>query len=185
MWAALDEGRGLRAVLEDFYSRVFEDERLLPFFVDTNKDWVIDKQFSFLRSIFTGEEGYFGMRPRNAHHWMVISEELFHYRESLLESCLRRYGLSEELIRRFRTVDEVFRKQIVKDRPLPLVMNGIEKPADGYDTSILGVGTVCDQCGGEVSVGERVTYHLRTGRILCGRCLPIEPAAAKRPVLIA
>jgi truncated hemoglobin YjbI len=183
MWAALGEGPGLRSVLEAFYSRVFEDERLRSFFADTNKDWVIDKQYSFLRSIFTGEDGYFGMRPRNAHHWMVISDELFDYRESLLESCLRSYGLSEDLIRRFRAVDEVFRKQIVKDRPLPLVMNGVEKPADGYDTSILGVGTVCDRCGAEMSRGDLATYHLRTGRTFCERCLPAEQAGSEASAL--
>jgi len=161
-------------VLEDFYTRVFEDEKLAPFFLHTNRAWVVDKQFSFLRSIFTGEPGYFGMRPRNAHHWMVISDELFDYRESLMEDCLRRYGLAAHLIERVRSVDEVFRKQIIKQAAIPLKMHGVEKPAEGYDTMVMPLGTLCDECGGQVSVGEIVSYHVRTGQTYCAACRPAE-----------
>lgn len=174
IWSAFHHGPGLREVLEDFYTRVFDNEQLAPFFVHTNKAWAVDKQFSFLRSIFTGEGGYFGMRPRNAHHWMVISDELFDYRESLLEDCLRRYGLPDHLIKRVRALDEVFRKQVVKDEPISLKMHGIEKPAEGYDTLVMPVGTLCDDCGGEVPAGETVTYHVRTGHTYCAVCRPAE-----------
>ena len=182
LWRALDEGRVLREILDDFYTRVFDDARLAPFFAHTNKAWVVDKQFSFLRSIFTGEEGYFGMRPRNAHHWMVISNELFDYRETLMEEALRRHGVPEHLIERFRAVDEVFRKQIIKEQPLPLRMNGFEKPAEGFDSMLIPLGTTCDECAAEVSAGERVSYHVRTGHVYCAACRPasVEEAVQER-----
>ena len=176
MWEAFENGPGLRAVLEDFYTRVFADERLAPFFEHTNKEWVIDKQYSFLQAIFTGEKSYFGMRPRNAHHWMVISDELFDYREDLMESCLRRYGLGEHLIARLRALDEVYRKQIVKDAPIPLRLNGLDIPAEGYDTLELSIGAVCDGCRDVLDEGETVSYHLRTGQTYCAECR--TPAAA-------
>ena len=170
MWQAFKYGPGLREVLEEFYTRVFEDDRLAPFFEHTNKEWVIDKQYSFLQSIFTGEKSYFGMRPRNAHHWMVISNELLDYRETLMESCLRHYGLSEDLVERFRNLDEVYRKQIVKDKPFPLRLHGLDFPVEGYETLELSVGAVCDGCRAVLDEGERISYHVRTGQTYCSSC---------------
>lgn len=170
MWQAFKRGPGLREVLEEFYTRVFDDDRLAPFFEHTNKNWAIDKQYSFLQAIFTGERSYFGMRPRNAHHWMVISDELFDYRETLMEASLRRYGLPEDLITRFRALDEAYRKQIVKEKPFPLRLNGLDVPAEGYETLELSIGAVCDGCRAVIDEGEMISYHVRTGQSYCPSC---------------
>jgi truncated hemoglobin YjbI len=172
LWAALGEGEGLTEVLRDFYTRVFEDERLSVFFPHVTKDWVIEKQYSFLAAIISGEKLYFGYRPRNAHAHMVISDELFDYRESMMEDCLRRYGLAEHLIRRVRAIHEVYRKQIVKAEPWPRIIRGHKLPIDGYESLELAVGTVCDGCEGVMETGDVATYHLRTGEAYCARCVP-------------
>lgn len=180
LWAALREGEGLLEVLTDFYSRVYRDERLLPFFRGVTMESVIWKQYSFLRDLFTGSRLYFGDRPRNAHHWMVISDELFDYREALMEDCLRRYGLAEDLIREWRTAEEVFRKQIVKERPIPRRVRGVDLPLEGYASAVLTSGGLCDDCQSEIRVGARATYHVRTGRTYCETCSPeLAPAAGE------
>jgi truncated hemoglobin YjbI len=178
MWEALDRGRRLREVLVDFYTRVYADPRLSPFFEGVTKDRAIDKQYSFLAQIFTGEPLYFGERPRNAHHWMVISEELFDYRESLMEACLRRAGLDAERIREWRAVEEIFRKQIVKALPVPKKIRGVELPLEGYDTLLLEVSCLCDGCQGPMEAGTRASYHVRTGRAFCQSCSPDATGAA-------
>jgi truncated hemoglobin YjbI len=181
MWEALDRGRRLREVLVDFYNRVYADPRLSPFFEGVTKDRAIDKQYSFLAQIFTGEPVYFGERPRNAHHWMVISEELFDYRESLMESCLQRAGLDAERIREWRAVEEVFRKQIVKAHPVPKKIRGVELPLEGYEPLVLEVSCLCDGCQGPMETGSRVHYHVRTGRTFCASCSPDGAAPGTRP----
>ena len=179
IWAALAEGAGLRDVLTDFYTRVYSDPRLSPFFRFATRARAIEKQYSFLREIFTGEECYFGHRPLNAHHWMVISDELFDYREALMEDCLARYGLPPHLIRRFRAVDEVFRKQIVKDAPRPLRLRGEDLPLEGFSDVEIAGGTICDECQGPIEAGQSARYHVRTGHTYCGRCSPAVEAAAR------
>lgn len=171
MWAALDQGRKLIPILTDFYSRVFEDARLSPFFHGVTKQRVIEKQYSFMHQLFTGERVYFGDRPRNAHHWMVISDELFDYREDLLADCLRRGGLPEHLVSRWRAADEIFRKQIVKSQPKPKKLRGVELPLDGYEAIELAVGSCCDGCQTILEPGVTAKYHLRTGQTYCTTCM--------------
>lgn len=176
MWAALDEGTKLIEILDDFYTRVYADPRLSPFFEGVTKEWVAQKQYSFMRSKFTGEKIYFGNRPRNAHHWMVISDELFDHRESLMESCLRAAGIPEHLIRRWRALEEVFRKQIVKTEPRARKVSGIAVPLEGYAHLTLEVGTLCDGCQRPLEAGTIAPYHRRTGQLYCSECLTSPPA---------
>ena len=170
LWAALGEGTMLMAVLQDFYGRVFEDERLSSFFHGVTKQRSIEKQYLFTRQILTGEKIYFGERPRNAHPWMVISDELFDYRENIMVTCLREHGLGEAMVQRFTQLEEFYRKDIVKSKPFPRKMGDIELPLEGFDELVMDVGTLCDSCGREVSAGEKVIYHVRIGKIYCSDC---------------
>jgi len=171
MWTALGEGDLLSVILTDFYTRVFDDPVLSPYFHGVTKQRLIEKVYQFMRSIFTGEKIYFGERPRNAHNWMVISDETFDHREELMASCLRAHGLAEHLVQRWRRIEESSRGDVVKQKPWNKVMEGgVEIPLDGYGEVAIEVGTLCDGCKGEIAPGEKVRYHLRLGTTYCGGC---------------
>lgn len=169
LWRALGGGV-LQRILEDFYARVYDDPRLGPFFEGVTRERAVEKQYNFLMELFTGERVYFGARPRNAHHWMVISHELFDYREDLLAEVCRAHGLGEEHIARWRRADEIFRKQIVKDVPVPLKLGGQALPLEGYESLVLSAGALCDGCHAEIQAGDEVRYHVRLGTTFCSRC---------------
>lgn len=170
MWAALREGELLTTILTDFYTRVFDDPQLAPYFHGVTRQRLIEKVYSFMRQLFTGEKIFFGDRPRNAHHWMVISDELFNHREALMASVLQRHGLAAHLIERWQAIENSFRSDIVKTKPWIKIMAGVEMPLDGYGEMTVTVGTLCDGCAGEISPGETVRYHLRIGSTYCQRC---------------
>ncbi len=170
LWKGLDEGRLLSKVLIDFYNHVYDDPLLSPFFEGVTKQRLIEKQYNFMCQVLTGEDIYFGERPRNAHHWMVISDELLDYRETLMESSLRRFGVPEHLVRRFRAIEEIYRKDIVKDKPWKKIMFGKELPVEGFDEMTMDDATLCDSCQQEIQVGERVQYHVRLGKVYCKAC---------------
>lgn len=177
LWEAIGGTSGLRAVLQDFYAQVFADPQLAPFFEGVRQDFVVDKQYSFLRSILTGDRSYFGNHPRNAHFWMVISPQLFDHREDLLEASLLRHGVSPEMALRVRRIDDVFRKAIIKKEPLRL--KGKDQAlGQELQTMQMDVGTLCDVCEAEVSIGDWVSYHARTGKTFCSACQPIVPRGA-------
>lgn len=171
MWTALKEGELMRAILTDFYTRVFVDPVLSPYFMGVTKQRLIEKVYSFLRQIFTGEKMYFGDRPRNSHHWMVIPDEVFDYREKLMDECMRRHGLEEPFIARWHALEESYRGDIVKSKPFGRVVNGVEQPfVEGFDRIVMDVGTVCDSCARIIEPGEEVRYHLRLGTVYCSDC---------------
>jgi NAD(P)H-flavin reductase/truncated hemoglobin YjbI/ferredoxin len=170
LWSALRQGAGLTEILTDFYGRVFEDPRLAPFFHKVTKQRAIEKQYEFLRDVFSGTSDYMGLRPFNAHHWMIISDELFDHREALMESCLRRHGLAEHLIRRWGAFHEQFRREIVKGTQRGLMLDGVEQPVGEYEEVTLDVGALCDGCQSEIPRGAIARGHARTGELFCGGC---------------
>lgn len=171
MWKALEEGKVLTKILNDFYTRVYDDPKLSSFFENTTKQRSIEKQYSFLYQVFTGEKVYFGDRPRNAHHWMVISNELFDYRAALMEKCIRAQGLPEKMITQWLEMENGYRKEMVKDKPWNLIKFGKEIPMDGYEELKMDSATLCDHCQAEINIGDTVRYHVRIGKIYCQQCM--------------
>lgn len=170
LWAELGHGRIVREVMEAFYAQVYVDEQLAHFFEGVTMDRSIDKQYSFMKQCLTGEKVYMGDRPRNAHHWMIISNELFDYRQQLMVQTLREHGLSAEQIERWTRYEEVFRPDMVKSEPWPRRMGGVDVMREGFGEEVLLVDSVCDYCGGEVLSGTPVLFHLRLGKIGCPAC---------------
>ncbi len=176
LWEALGRGPKLRAILEDFYAEVYQDERLSPFFHNVTRERAIDKQYSFLADMFAGTKDYFGLKPFNAHHWMVISDELFDYREAMFERHLRRHQVPEPMIRRWEHLHELFRRDIVKSRTRGLFLEGVEYHLDRFQEEVVTVAGLCDGCSAELLVGDTCRLHVRTGQAYCQRC---DAAAAE------
>lgn len=170
LWAALKEGELISQILDDFYTRVYLDPRLSPFFQKVTKSRVSGKQYEFLVGLMTGVRSTFVEPPFNAHHWMVISDELFDYRENLFFECVRAYDLPEHLVARWASLHEVFRRTMVKSAERGQVHNGIEQDKSGYTDEVLGMDGMCDGCFEEILEGSPVRMHQRTGEIFCVRC---------------
>ena len=178
MWQALDNGKLMLAILTSFYTHVFEDELLSPYFKGVTRQRLIEKVYNFHYQMFTGEKVYFGERPRNAHHWMVISDELFDYRESIMEEALREHGLAEHLIKRWIEYEQMYRDDIVKSQPIKKILFGQEMPLEGFEEMVMDVSTLCDSCSGEINIGDMVRYHIRMGTMYCTKCMQKEDASS-------
>lgn len=174
LWAALESGPGLTRILTRFYARVFVDSQLAPFFHKITQDRAIQKQYEFLADLMSGERNYFGLNPFNAHHWMVISDELFDYREELFEQVLRECDLPAALIRRWMALHERFRSDIVKAVPRGLISQGIEQPLHTHVIERLTIDTVCDGCGEEIKALRPSRYQYRSGTLHCASCAGIR-----------
>lgn len=170
LWMALQDGRLVRQVLEDFYDRVYADPLLSPFFERVTKDRVTDKQYSFMKQCITGEKVYFGQRPRNAHHWMIISDALFDHRQALMLQALQAQNLTPDQIDRWVRIEEHFRADMVKTEVWPRRLGDEEVLTEGFARETLLEATVCDHCGAEIDAGTTVAYHRRLGQVSCRVC---------------
>jgi len=171
LWAELGHGSVVRAVLQDFYTRVYADPVLAPFFRNVTQERVVGKQYAFLHDEMTGHRvDYFGDSMKNVHHWMVITEAVFEHRQRLMETVLREHQLTESQVARWMHFEERHRSDIVKDAPWPREFGGQVLPVDGYEEETLSCGAMCDHCGREIHPGEVVLYHVRLGTISCDRC---------------
>lgn len=170
LWEALGEGVVLRAVLEDFYDEAFEDPELAPYFHNVTKERAISKQYEFLAAMFRGDHAYFGALPFNAHHWMIISDALFDYREKMFERHLRAHHVCENHIRLWGSLHEKFRREIVKSQPRGLIWGDTELAHSGFQREVIMVATVCDGCQAEMGEGTHGMMHVRTGELFCDAC---------------
>jgi truncated hemoglobin YjbI len=170
LWAALNQGELMMTVLQDFYGRVYQDPLLSPYFHGTTMLRSIEKVYSFMRQVCTGEAVFFGDRPKNSHHWMVISDAIYQHRENLMRDCQRRAGLSAEMTERWMAIENYYRQDIIKSEPWKRTFAGVELPLEGFGEMVLDSGSMCDGCGEGIEVGETVRYHLRLGTVYCGRC---------------
>ena len=170
LWAALDRGPKLRAILQSFYGRVYRDERLLPYFQGIPMSRVIDKQYEFLAMVWSGETDYLGLNPFNSHHWMVISDDLFDHREALFAEAMAEHALPAWAMRRIQALHELFRSDIVKPLARGMVVNGVEQPLHTHQVERLDIDAVCDGCGDEIPAGMPSRYHHRVGTLHCAEC---------------
>ena len=170
LWSLLDDGATARSVLEAFYVKVYADPVLSSFFQGVTMNRAIGKQFSFMKQCITGEKIYMGDRPRNAHHWMIITHEVFDHRQSLMLQTLREHGVSEDAIARWTAIEEYFRPDMVKSYYWPRQVGDQLVNNDGFSSEVLGESTLCDHCQQEVLAGETVLMHRRLGTISCKRC---------------
>ncbi len=176
LWAALEEGALLVKLLTAFYERAFRDPRLAPFFHGVTQQRAIGQQYAFLADLIAGGARFFGLNPLNAHHWMIISDELFDYREALMETVMREFGLAEPVMRRWSALHERFRRDIVKASARGMVIDGVERPVKGPETVEVTEASLCDGCEREIVVGEQARYHPRGGKLFCARCEGVREA---------
>lgn len=174
LWHALGEGAGLRHILTVFYEKVYSDDRLSPFFHRVTMARAIDKQYEFLRDVFSGTKNYFGTRPFSAHHWMVISDELFDYREALFFECVEQCGIEQQHIAKWRAFHELFRAELVKHEPRGLIVDGVEQHHAPYTDEYLGSAAVCDGCGSEIASDAVSRVIRRTGQLFCAGCASLH-----------
>ena len=170
IWAALDQGKTLKPILVSFYEKIFASDEFAHFFEGVTTEHVIGKQHSYLKSVFTGEKCYFGQRMRNAHHWMVISDELFDKREAIFEATLREFDLPGPIVDDWLSIHQIFRKQIIKSEPVPKKISGVSMPLEGYEDLKLECGSVCDGCAQATEEGTTIAFHVRTGKAYCQSC---------------
>ena len=100
-----------------FYDKVYADTWLKLYFEHIPQDHIERQQVDFMQRVLGGDNIYAGKTPPNAPPHMFISNELFDLRQKILADTFKELGSDERLREKWLTIDETFRKSIVKDSP--------------------------------------------------------------------
>lgn len=105
----------IRSVSDLFYEKVYDHPWISLYFKDIDQEFISSQQTDFVIMALGGPKNYSGRLPSNAHPHMVITEELFELRESLLKEALVELKAPQELIDAWLKVDYAHMKAIVRE----------------------------------------------------------------------
>jgi hemoglobin len=89
----------LRAVIADFYDRVFDDVMIGFHFWGKDKARLVDKEWEFAARLLGGDVPYTGRPIREAHAKLPILGGQFDRRLQILRETLADHGVAEEVRR--------------------------------------------------------------------------------------
>ncbi len=115
------ESMGGRALLiqinKIFYDKVYKHPWLKLYFLDIPQQHIEDQQVDFMQKVLGGTNVYVGKSPAVTHNHMFIPNELFDIRKQLLQEAFDETNASAELVEKWLSLDESFRRLIVNKSP--------------------------------------------------------------------
>ena len=109
-------GQTLRAVVEDFYDRVFADIMIGFLFHGKDRQRLIDKEWEFAAQLLGGPVKYSGRPIRQAHAKSPILGGHFERRLQILKEVLADHGVAEAVCDRWIEHTLALRSQVTGDR---------------------------------------------------------------------
>lgn len=105
----------LRAVITDFYARVFDDVMIGFLFAGKDRKRLIDKEFEFTAQFLGGDVRYTGRPMRAAHARVPIMGGHFDRRTRILEETLADHGVDQDVRESWLRHLEALRAQVTDD----------------------------------------------------------------------
>jgi hemoglobin len=107
---------GLRAIVDDFVSRVTSDIMIGFFFRGVDKEKLTTLETQFAASHLGGPSNYQGRPLKKAHEAHPIMGGQFNRRLTILDQTLRDHGVEDEVRTVWLEHNEQLRSQITRDR---------------------------------------------------------------------
>jgi len=100
-----------------FYDKVYEHPWLGKYFIEIPQQHIEDQQIDFMQKVLGGTNVYVGKTPTATHHHMFIPDELFEVRKQLLIEAFEETHANAELVDKWLSLDESFRRHIINKSP--------------------------------------------------------------------
>jgi hemoglobin len=109
-------GERLRAVIEDFYDRVFADVMIGFLFVGKDRARLVEKEWEMAARMLGADVRYSGKPMREAHARVPILGGHFDRRVQILRNVLADHGVDQEVVDTWIGHTLALREQITADR---------------------------------------------------------------------
>lgn len=104
----------LIAINKVFYDKIYQHPWLKQYFERIPQEHIEIQQVDFMQKVLGGKNIYVGKAPPVVHTHMFIPEELFDERKKLLCEAFEETHAHPELVDKWLSLDESFRRLIVK-----------------------------------------------------------------------
>ena len=115
LFAKIGEAK-LRALLTDFYARIFDDVMIGFLFAGKDRQHLIDREYELTAKILGADVAYRGRPMREAHAKSPIFGGHFERRMQLLRETMRDHDVDPDVQRVWLEHTEALRAQITPDR---------------------------------------------------------------------
>ncbi len=115
LWPKIGEAK-LRAVLTDFYARVFGDVMIGFLFAGKDRQRLIDKEYEFTAQLLGADVAYTGRPMRTAHAQSPIFGGHFERRLQILRETLADHAVDPEVVTAWIDHSYALRTQITRDQ---------------------------------------------------------------------
>ena len=129
LFAKIGEAK-LRAVVTDFYSRIFGDLMIGFLFEGKNRQHLIDREYEFTANLLGGDVKYTGRPMRTAHAQSPIFGGHFERRLQILRETLRDNGVDPDVQRVWIDHTLALRAQITTDKGSECKDTSVVAPPD-------------------------------------------------------
>lgn len=111
-----------------FYDKAYAHPWLGKYLKGHDQILLEDQQTDFMVQLMGGPKAYGGKTPKQAHRYMMITEELFELRAELLSESIKQAGISDALREEWLAVDERLKLSIVKSSEADCVPRYFDEP---------------------------------------------------------
>jgi len=101
-------------VNEKFYELVYDHPWLSKFFQHTDQEFITKQQTDFVTGALGGPKNYSGRLVKDAHTHILVTDELFELRKSLLVKAMEEVNAPQELREAWLKIDDAFKATILK-----------------------------------------------------------------------
>jgi len=117
LYERLGGQEAIDAVVDLFYVKILDDERVNHFFEDVNMRRQIVRQKEFLAAAFGGPKPYEGRDLRTAHAALDLTAEDFGVIAELLQASLEEAGVDEALVNEVMTIAASTKDAVLNREP--------------------------------------------------------------------
>lgn len=104
----------MHRVHKSFYNKLFAHPWLKQFFVEHPQEIFEKQQTDFMAGLMGGPKVYAGKTPKMAHQNILITDEMFETRNSILSQSIKETGIADDIREEWLAADRTLKRALVK-----------------------------------------------------------------------
>lgn len=102
--------------VEEFYELVYKDPWFSKIFRNIEQEVITSQQIDFMLQSFGGPKNFCGRNPKDAHPHIWVDEDIWNYREMLLQRAFDKVNTPQDIQEKWLRIDNAFKNVIINKK---------------------------------------------------------------------